>query len=48
MARVQGVSLLDVIVDGGESGKSLNRPGLRRLLALVNSGSVQSVIVAKP
>ena len=47
MAIVQGVSLLEVIVDGGESAKSLNRPGLRRLLSLVNSGSVQAVIVAK-
>lgn len=52
MAIVQGVSLLEVIVDGGESAKSLNRPGLRRLLTFVNSGTVhsgivQSVMVAK-
>ena len=47
MATVQGVSLLEVIVDGGGSAKSLNRPGLRRLLSLVNSGGVQAVIVAK-
>jgi site-specific DNA recombinase len=47
IAIVQGVSLLEIIVDGGESAKSLNRPGLRRLLSLVNSGSVQAVIVAK-
>lgn len=47
MAVVQGAELLDVIVDGGESAKSLNRPGLQRLLALVNSGKVGAVIVAK-
>lgn len=47
MATVQGVTLVDVIVDGGESAKSLNRPGLQRLLALVNGGKVQTVIVAK-
>ena len=47
MAIVQGVSLLEVIIDGGESAKSLNRPGLRRLLSLVNNGDVQAVIVAK-
>jgi site-specific DNA recombinase len=47
MATVQGTELLDVIVDGGESAKSLNRPGLQRLMALVNSGKVQAVIVAK-
>ncbi len=47
MATVQGAELLDVIVDGGESAKSLNRPGLQRLLALVNAGKVEAVIVAK-
>src|SRR5271169_3254800 len=47
MATVQGAELIDVIVDGGESAKSLNRPGLQRLLALINTGKVQAVIVAK-
>jgi site-specific DNA recombinase len=47
MATVQGAELLDVIVDGGESAKSLNRPGLQRLMTLVNSAKVQAVIVAK-
>src|SRR5229473_4865646 len=47
MATVQGADLDAVIVDGGESAKSLNRPGLQRLLALVNTGKVEAVIVAK-
>jgi DNA invertase Pin-like site-specific DNA recombinase len=47
MATVQGAELIDVIVDGGESAKSLNRPGLQRLMGLVHSGGVQAVIVAK-
>jgi site-specific DNA recombinase len=47
MATVQGVELREVIVDGGESAKSLNRPGLQRLLGMVNAGQVQAVIVAK-
>ncbi len=47
MAVVHGAELLDVIVDGGESAKSLNRPGMARLLALVDSSGVQAVIVAK-
>jgi site-specific DNA recombinase len=47
MATVQGAELIEVIVDGGESAKSLNRPGLQKLMALVNSGTVQAVIVAK-
>jgi site-specific DNA recombinase len=33
--------------DGGESAKLLNRPGLQRLLSLVNAGEVEAVIVAK-
>src|SRR5271167_1172678 len=47
MATVRSAELLDVIVDGGESAKSLNRPGLQRLLTLINAGEVQTVIVAK-
>jgi site-specific DNA recombinase len=47
MATVQGADLLEVIVDGGESAKSLNRPGLQRLLGLVNAGKIDAVIVAK-
>jgi DNA invertase Pin-like site-specific DNA recombinase len=47
MATVQGAQLSEVIVDGGESAKNLNRPGLQRLLALVDSGNVEAVIIAK-
>src|SRR5260370_31336449 len=47
MDAVQGAELLDVIVDGGESAKRLNRTGLQRLMALVNGGTVQAVIVGK-
>ena len=47
MATVQSADLIDVIVDGGESAKSINRPGLQRLLTMVNESKVQAVIVAK-
>jgi DNA invertase Pin-like site-specific DNA recombinase len=47
MALVHGAELSEIIVDGGESAKSLNRPGMARLLALVDSRKVQAVIVAK-
>jgi hypothetical protein len=47
MALVQGAELVDLIVDGGESAKSLSRPGMARLLALVDSRAVGLVIVAK-
>jgi site-specific DNA recombinase len=47
MAVVHNAELIDVIVDGGESAKSLNRPGMARLLALVDAGEVKAVIIAK-
>ena len=47
MATVQGAELLEVIIDVGESAKNLNRPGLQRLLGLVDSGKVEAVIIAK-
>lgn len=47
MATVHGAKLLDVVVDGGESAGTLNRPGLQRILELVRDHKVQAVIVAK-
>src|SRR6266852_9686821 len=47
MAVVQGAELVDVLIDAGESAKSLNRPGMARLLALVDAGAVDTVIIAK-
>src|SRR5258708_22933296 len=47
MGVVQGTEIVELIVDGGESAKNLNRPGMERLLALVNEGKGQTVIVAK-
>jgi DNA invertase Pin-like site-specific DNA recombinase len=47
MAVVHNAELVDIIVDGGESAKSLQRPGMERLLALVDSKKVQAVIIAK-
>jgi DNA invertase Pin-like site-specific DNA recombinase len=47
MATVQGADLLEMIIDGGESAKTMNRPGLKRSLDMVSAGKVQAVIVAK-
>jgi site-specific DNA recombinase len=47
MAIVQGAELIDVIVDAGESAKSLDRPGMTRLMALVDARQVDTVIIAK-
>jgi site-specific DNA recombinase len=47
MAVVHGAQLIDILVDGGESAKSLNRPAMTRLLALVDAGEIEAVIIAK-
>jgi DNA invertase Pin-like site-specific DNA recombinase len=47
MAVVNGAELVDVIVDAGESAKSLERPGMNRLLGLVDRREIEGVIVAK-
>jgi DNA invertase Pin-like site-specific DNA recombinase len=47
MAVVKDAELLDVIVDAGESAKSLQRPGMARLLDLVDRKAVDVVIIAK-
>jgi site-specific DNA recombinase len=47
MALVQGAELGEIIVESGESAKSLNRPGMAKLLAMVDAGKVKAVIVAK-
>jgi len=47
MAVVHGTELAEIIVDGGESAKSLNRPGMARLLAMIDAGEVKTVIIAK-
>jgi site-specific DNA recombinase len=47
MATVQGAAVIELIVDGGESAKDLKRPGMDRLLTLVDERKVDTVIIAK-
>src|ERR1700719_3390962 len=47
VALVQSAELSEIIVESGESAKSLNRPGMARLLTMVDGGQVKAVIVAK-
>ena len=47
MALLHDRELVDLIVDGGESAKSLKRPGMTKLLSMVDAGKVQTVIIAK-
>ena len=46
-AIVSDLDLLDVIEDGGYSAKCLDRPGLARLMDMVNAGEVDVIITAK-
>jgi site-specific DNA recombinase len=41
------LDLAEVICDDGYSAKSLNRPGVQRLLALVDAGEAEAVIIYK-
>jgi site-specific DNA recombinase len=46
-ALVKDWTLVEVIRDEGQSAKSLVRPGLQRLLSLVEAGEVDAVIIYK-
>jgi DNA invertase Pin-like site-specific DNA recombinase len=46
MAVVHGFEQIEVVEDG-ESAKSLNRPGMQRVLGMVQRREVQAVIIAK-
>lgn len=47
MATVHSAQLVEIISDTGESAKSLDRPGMQRLLEMVRARSIDMVIVAK-
>jgi site-specific DNA recombinase len=46
-ALATGRELSDVIVDAGESAKTLQRPGMQRILAGVRSGEIGAVVALK-
>jgi len=41
------LDLIDVIVDGGQSGKDLDRPGFRRVIQMMESGQVYGLVISK-
>jgi site-specific DNA recombinase len=41
------LELVDVVVDAGESAKSLKRPGLQRALAMIRTGEAEGLVIAK-
>lgn len=46
-AALYGYDLVNVLVDAGISGKSLNRPALQEALALLRNGEVDGLLVVK-
>jgi DNA invertase Pin-like site-specific DNA recombinase len=42
-----GHDLAEVVIDAGQSAKSLNRPGLARVLAALETGQVEGVVILK-
>ena len=46
-AQLYDLELVEVIVDAGHSAKTLDRPGLQRALAMLRSGEVEALLVAK-
>jgi len=44
---VKDWQLSEVITDAGQSAKSLNRPGMQRLIEMVEAGHVSTVMVYK-
>ncbi len=43
----QNYELADTVIDAGISGKSTDRPGLQRILSLVNKNKIQHVVTLK-
>jgi site-specific DNA recombinase len=46
-AELYDLELIEVIVDAGESAKTLDRPGLQRALAMLKAGEAAALLVVK-
>ncbi len=45
--QAQGLELTEIIVDAGESAKSLDRPGVQRVIAVAFARQVEAVVIYK-
>lgn len=41
------LDLIDVVVDGGQSGKDLDRPGFKKVIQILESGRAYGLVIAK-
>jgi site-specific DNA recombinase len=46
-AALYDLELVELVEDGGESAKTLKRPGLQRVLAMLKHGSADGLLIAK-
>lgn len=46
-ASLYDLHVVDVVIDAGQSGKTLSRPGLQRALRALRSGEADALLVAK-
>src|SRR5258708_35176721 len=46
-AELYDLELIELIVDAGESAKSLERPGLQRALGMLKRGEAEALLIAK-
>ena len=46
-AQLYDLDLVEIVVDGGISAKTLDRPGLQRALDLLEAGKASGLLVAK-
>ena len=46
-AEVSDLELIEIIEDAGQSASSLKRPGMERLLEILDNGEVDMVVIAK-
>jgi len=46
-AELYELDLVDLVVDAGQSAKTLNRPGLQQALAALEAGQAEGILIAK-
>lgn len=46
-SKLYDLELVEIIEDAGQSGKTLNRPGLQRALAMIRKGQADGLVIAK-
>lgn len=46
-AKLYNIEIVELVIDAGQSAKTLNRPGLQKSLDLLESGAAEALIVAK-